>query len=321
MSAVDMHRPSPLPLLDTASEHAARRLRDDRTLVRLRPRIFAEQKAWQRLQPWERYLARVHAAALALPGAVFSHESAAALRGLPLFGEPRDIHVFDASRTQSRRFGDVAVHTSQDDRHVVESAGVATVSPSETVIDLARVLPPAFALAVMDAAISHRADHGIALATLEEVAHRQANRRGTVRVEWALQHADARAESAGESVSRAVILWCGFEAPELQRTFHHEGVEDRADFYWPRLRAIGESDGFGKYAASTADESIRRVMAEKLREDRLRRHEDAFARWTWRETMHWPTLRSIVLRVGVPVVRTPQPSMLATLRRNPRSLG
>ena len=61
-----------------------------------------------------------HAYALVNPDAVFSHESAAALLGLPLFGEPRDIHVYDFARTSSN--GDSATsssHTSADDREVV----------------------------------------------------------------------------------------------------------------------------------------------------------------------------------------------------------
>ena len=51
-------------------------------------------------------------------------ESAAVLHGLPSFGECRDIHVFAAHRSASRRFGDVSVHTSVDPREVVEIAGV-----------------------------------------------------------------------------------------------------------------------------------------------------------------------------------------------------
>ena len=110
--------------------------------------------AWVRLAPWERYLARVHAFALLHPDAVFSHESAAALSGLPIFGEPRDIHVYDPDRAQSRRFGDVCVHTSTDRCTITDRAFARTTSVAQTAIDLMRVLPPAYALAVADSAVS-----------------------------------------------------------------------------------------------------------------------------------------------------------------------
>jgi hypothetical protein len=71
----------------------------------------------------------------------------------------------------------------------------------------------------------------------------QSNRRGVRQLDWVQARATAESESAGESVSRAVIEGLGYEEPELQREFFYEGVTDRSDFYWRRLRIIGESDG------------------------------------------------------------------------------
>src|SRR3546814_437319 len=107
--------PSPAPLMRSRdAEEAGLRLREDDRRVRVRPGVYALRDRWETLTPWERYVARVHAFALVSPGVVFCLESAAALLGLPLFGEPRDIQVFDAARDRSHRFGDVAVHTSVD---------------------------------------------------------------------------------------------------------------------------------------------------------------------------------------------------------------
>src|SRR3546814_14172198 len=107
--------PSPAPLMRSRdAEEAGLRLREDDRRVRVRPGVYALRDRWETLTPWERYVARVHAFALVSPGAVFCLESAAALLGLPLFGEPRDIQVFAAARARSHRFGDVAVHTSVD---------------------------------------------------------------------------------------------------------------------------------------------------------------------------------------------------------------
>ncbi|UUT35080.1 hypothetical protein [Microbacterium elymi] len=93
--------------------------------------------------------------------------------------------------------------------------------------------------------------------------------------------ATALAESAGESLSRAVTEWLGYEEPELQVGFAYEGARDRVDFYWRRLRRIGESDGYGKYDANDAAAMKAHFVVEKTREDRLRRHEGGFIRWEW----------------------------------------
>src|SRR5690606_15050604 len=100
--------------LHIAQEDAAWiRPRSDPTLHRIRHRGYCRASEWPALQPWEGYLVRVHAVAAIRPDAVFSHESAAALLGLPLFGEPRDIHLFDLDAPKTHRVGDVVRHTSQ----------------------------------------------------------------------------------------------------------------------------------------------------------------------------------------------------------------
>ncbi len=108
----------------------------DATLHRVRPGVYAPAQAWDDLTPWSRYLLRVHALHLIRPGCVFSHESAAALMGLPLFGHPRHLHLFDARRDRSLSYGDVRVHTSADPRRTQTVAGIHLTSVADTVIDL-----------------------------------------------------------------------------------------------------------------------------------------------------------------------------------------
>lgn len=311
--------PSPAELLLARDDDVAGiRLRRDPGFARVRAGVYAPTTAWRSLTPWDRYLARVHAHALVHPDAVFSHESAAVLLGLPVFGEPRDIHLFDPLRTRSHRAGDVIVHTSQDARELIDLGPFRTTSPVDTAIDLARVLPAALALAVVDAVISPRGG-GFALADAVDRAREQRSTRGIVKLRWIWERADARAESPGESVSRAVIEWWGFERPELQVTFRYEGYEDRTDFYWPGLRLIGESDGYGKYDGGDPEETKRRLLAEKRREDRLRRHEGGFVRWDWADAVRAAPLRDKLLAAGLTQSRPPQRALLATLRSHPRS--
>jgi hypothetical protein len=313
-------RESPVELFRVRDARVAHQRYRPPEFVRVRTGVYAMRCAWDPLRPWERYLARVHAFAILHPGAIASHESAAALYDLPIFGEPRDIHVFDPGRSRSRRFGDVLVHTSEDCPPVHTTAtGIRVVSPVHAALELMRVFPPAFALAVADAVTSPARGFGGRVDELRHLAADQVNRRGRVQLAWLWPRIDGRAESAGESVSRAVIEWCGFELPQIQREFHFDGFTDRVDFFWEGLRIAGESDGYGKYVAETPRQTVDRVVDEKRREDRLRRNLRGFTRWDWSDTMQVAPLRRALLQVGVAAVRPPALALLATLRAHPRS--
>ncbi len=299
--------PSPVYFRVASDAAPTARPRDDRTLVRVRHGVWTDAVAWRALAPWERYLARVHAVALVRPDAVFCHESAAALWGQPIFGEPRDIHLFEGRATHSHRVGDVVRHASLAPPRIVDTGDYLLTAPADTAVALTRALPPAWGVAAVDATISGRQLGLCTITELRDVLSSQADRRHRRRCVWALDHADPRSESVGESVSRAVIGWLGFEEPELQHPFHFDGHTDRCDFFWPRSGVAGESDGYGKYRTS-AD-----LVAEKRREDRLRRHLRGFARWDWKDAMHAEPLRRALDNAGVPRIHPPQPAMLATL--------
>lgn len=311
---------SPVPLI-TSAEGRVRGIRlPDPGYIRIRHGVYADARAVAALAPWERYAARVHAFVLAHPGAILGLESAAVFHGIPLFGECRDIHVYDPDRAASRRFGDVCVHTSEDAREVAEVDGVAVTSLADTVVDLMRALPPAQALAVVDAAVSPVQGGSASLDVLRELASDRADRRGSRGLTWALDRADPRAESPGESVSRAVIEWSGFETPELQRTFHYEGNEDRSDFFFPRAGAVGESDGWGKYDLGDAAAAERHLRNEKRREDRLRRHGHGFARWDYADAVRVEPMCRALTQASVRVIHAPDRARLASLHRAPRLL-
>ncbi len=312
---------APLPLITSAEARALRLPVSGAACTRVRRGVYADAAAAARLTPWARYALRVHAFAVTHPGTMLCLESAAVLHGLPLFGEARDIHVFDAERTSSRRFGDVCVHTSSDPRESVERAGIPVTSLLDTVVDLCRVLPPAQALTVADAAISPAQGGTLDLDRLRERSADQVSRRGVARLAWTWARADGLAESPGESVSRAVIRWCGFEDPVLQPVFGYEGVDDRVDFLFPSARALGESDGWGKYDLHDAARAEQHLRNEKRREDRLRRAGHPFARWDLADAVRVDPLATALQRADVPLVRTRDRGGLATLGRSPRTLA
>ncbi len=285
---------------------------------RLRKGVYVDRHRFEKLTPWQRYEVRVHSLLLVSPDVVLCLESAAVLHGIPLFGETKDIHVFSRDRKTTTRNGDVCIHTSEDPRQVVEVNGTRVTSLLDTVSDLARVLPPAKALAQVDAVISPAQGGTLRLERLRDHGSGQKSRRGVRLREWVWDHADPRSESPGESVSRAVILWSGFEAPVLQNDFFYEGCNDRTDFFFPSSGAVGESDGWGKYDLNDLDAARQHLREEKAREDRLRRNGHPVARWTATEMWRVDPLGRALTQAGVRRVEPPHHPFLATLRSSRR---
>jgi len=297
------HHPPTLPRLDRQA-----------SLRRLRAGVYAIAQEWEALEAWRRYALRVSAVARTWRNPVFCLESAAVLQGLPIFGEPKEIHLL-TEHGRSWRQGDVVVHRYSDDREVV-GGRVRVTSVPDTTADLCRVLPPAFGLAVADAA-SRRTGEVIRVA---DRGRAQADPRGVRRLDWVQERTDAAAESVGESVSRAVVEWLGYESPELQTVFDSEGFVDRVDFFWRAQRVIGESDGYGKYDLSNPEDVKRALIKEKIREDRLRRQVGGFARWDWGDAIRWRPLDEKLRAAGLEPVRPAHTAMLRTLSRNLRSI-
>ncbi|MDN3442828.1 hypothetical protein [Microbacterium sp. APC 3901] len=283
-------------------------------LQRVRSGVYARRDLYDALRPWQRYAARVHAFVRTHPGAVLCLESAAVMHGLPHFGETALIHVLADAGEKSRRFGDVMVHSSADPRGVTSIAGIHCTDLLDTAVDLTRVLSSAKGLAVADAAMSPFQGGDVRRSTADEALCGQMNSRGRARARWVWTNADERSESPGESVSRAVIAWCGFETPQLQTEFTHEGTKDRADFFFPSCRVIGEADGWGKYRLEDPNAAAQHLADEKRREDRLRRNGHPVARWDLADAWKVDPLRSALAAAGVPLVRPPQEGMLASLR-------
>lgn len=311
---------SPLPLV-TVEEARMLGIRvHSSTYRRIRRGVYVDDAAFTALQPWQRYALRVHAFIRRHPDAVLCMESAAVPLGLPLFGETRDIHVFDPALRTSQRYGDVCVHTSQDPREITDLGGVLLTSPLDTTVDLARVLQPARALAVADALLADSDDPDSLRNALRTRSDQQVNSRGRARLAWVWDHADSRAESPAESVSRAVIEWSGFEAPVLQREFFYEGAEDRVDFFWRSGAIIGEADGWAKYGLGDPEKAAKRLADEKRREDRLRRHHHPFARWDLSDAWRVDPLCRALSAAGVQRKHPIQHGMLQTLRSRAREV-
>ncbi len=314
-SMIPIPRTSPIALVRAAElTHSTRSIRRGEVVPVLRG-VYAETGDWQSLPRWERDLARVHAHLLRDPDAVLCLESAALLWGLPTLGAIETVHVLADDTATSRRVSGIRVHTSaHSDRVIDEIGGIRLTSPAETCVDIARTRHPAAGLVLADATL--RRDATMTAAALAALNEQRASARGRRHARWALERADAAAESPLESTSRAGIEWWGFPTPELQHwigPWDDDG--DRTDMWWPAIGLVGEADGHLKYDGRFGD-PVAALRAREERDRRLRRRgARAVAHWAWDDLADPSALRDILLSAGLSPDRPPDLNRPAGLRR------
>ncbi|HEY3339482.1 MAG TPA: hypothetical protein VGK18_13345 [Propionicimonas sp.] len=254
-------------------------LRESR-VVRLRRGVVAEFEEASRTAV---HRMKIEAAAPFLgPGTYFAHESAAVLHGLPLLSSRLDEVV--VVRTKGGH-GTITktLHARRAQLSVGDAAevdGFPVTSLIRTTCDLARRLPFPEAVMVADAALRSPLDRG-------ELLRRIVGGRGCRMAAAAVEFADARSESPGESLSRVRIHRAGLPAPTPQV----ELVDDfgqlvaRVDFWWEGEGVVGEFDGMVKYVKllrpGQSTEDV--ISAEKSREQALVAAGCRVVRWTWRD--------------------------------------
>ena len=272
-------------------DRAVRRAASKGFLVRLNRGAYIDRSVWEGLRGEDRYRMRVRAAILSSPGRpIASHLSAAALWGMPMVHPaPRVVHVLASRASGTRREGAFHRHaTDIADVDTLEIDGVRVTSFERTHVDVARTEQSVTSVTCLDWALGERATGPrVSKDRLFEVADSIEFAYGRHRMQRAIEFADERSGSPGESRSRVVIHQLGFPAPELQVRFDDRyGLIGIVDFWWELRRLIGEFDGKRKYVGdrfgnTMAVEDI--VYAEKRREDRLRAQRTAVARWVWAE--------------------------------------
>lgn len=305
--------PAPLPLLRARDVPHPERAIARGELAQVRRGVYAPSEQWRTLPPWQRYLARVHAVALLIPDAVFCFESAAALRGLPVFGDPRDVHVLRRDGGDAGITGDLRIHTTAIPREIVDLGGFASTSDAETAVDIARHRHPVIGLAVADGAL--RLDTRLSVEQLVARNEARPSSRGRRQARWALHRANAGAETTLESISRAAVSWLGFPEPELQSWLtSHSGHRDRVDMWWPDDKVIGEADGDLKYDGRFGD-PVAALRERRRRDARLREHARSVTHWAWDEVCDFTRLRSILLGAGLRRIQPEDTARLLELRR------
>lgn len=309
--------PSPVPLLPRDGNPHLDRAARAGELIRVARGIYAPAAAWAGLAPWQRYLARVHAAALDYPDAIFVRESAAALRGLPVFGEPAYVHLVAAGGTTTRSIGHVRIHGAERIPQYERIGAMLVASLAEIAADAARLQHPAVALSVAGAAL--RMNPSLTRGEMQALSETHPSSRGRRRARWVFGRASGVPESPLENVSIAAIEWLGFPAPDLQVWVRgsQPGEDDRLDFCWPAWGIGGEADGNIKYSGEMGDARLA-LRNRGARDARLMRRGIPIVRhWSWDDVADPELLRTILLSAGLPIVR---PREGAPLRSLPHAL-
>lgn len=242
---------------------------------------------WDRLAPGERHAAFVHGTALMARGAghTFSHWSAAALWCMPVATPwPRQVHVIVPPG--KGRSSSLVVRHEMSGEPTTGLAGVALTTPARTIVDVARFSEQGLLDGLMAADYALRAG----LCTRDDIEGEWkglgAQTHGRHIVEQVIELADARAESAGESLSRGQLYIHRYPRPLLQEPQYVNGRwVATVDFDWGWL--VGEFDGkfkYGRQFAETVEQAEERLWREKSREDLVRRRKKV-ARWGWDDAL------------------------------------
>ena len=306
-------KPSPIPLLRAEEVPHPERAVARRELIKVRRGVYAPAESWWALAPWTKYLAEVHAALLLYPALVPSHESAAALVGGPVFGNPGVVHVLAPAPGASRLVSGIRTHTTSDDRALIIADGITLTAPAETAVDMARSRHPAVGLASADAIL--RLDDTSSREHLQVLNSTRATKRGREIARWALERATPEAETAFESVSRAVIEWLGFPPPVLQQTFvAATGETDRSDCLWEAASLAGEADGDLKFDGRYGDAAAL-LRQQRARDARLRQHVRMVVHWGWHDVTTFSPLASLLRGAGLQRTAPENVAALTSMRQ------
>lgn len=249
--------------------------------VRMSYNSYVDPRDWPADEPpWERAI-RLHRLSVRmarqrLGAVVVSHQSAALLHGLPVWGTDLTTAHFTRLETgQSRSGRRIQVHRGAialDE--IVELDGLKVTTCERAIVETACTTSYEVGVVLADGALGMRLTTRDRLAA---VVRRHRHWHGLPAANTAVQFADGRSESVGESRLRVLMANHGLPTPELQVEIRDESgrLIARVDFLLLGTLVV-EFDGAMKYG-DTADT----VLAEKRREDRLRERGYGMIRINW----------------------------------------
>ncbi|MFF1882735.1 hypothetical protein ACFVVC_14865 [Pseudarthrobacter sp. NPDC058196] len=265
-------------------------------LVRLRYGCYIRAELWEKQTRTvrSRQLIRAHAHGTLTTAAgnyVYSHTSAARLHSLCLWNVDDTIHLLLPGNPSSQRLGkDVRGHTRPwTPPEVVTLGGLRVTSLERTVVDCAMMLGYRQALVLTDHALRLGAD----TALMECMAEGLQGRRGVRTLRRALAHADPRSESAGETLTRELLVRLKLPLPEPQVAVATRAGRYRLDFAWKEKKVALEFDGKTKYFDYSPTAEV--LFQERQREKALTENGWTFLRLTWADLFREHEFKARVL--------------------------
>ena len=263
----------------------------DGVIVRLRRGMYVASETYGSCDEAGRHVLLARAALAAQQGdVVLTGISAAALHGFALFDHDLSVaHLLRLDAGAGRQSAKTNHHRRLPpltETDIGTFGGVRAVTPARAVWEVACLSSLEGAVVTADAAL--HADPGLAESLLD-LQPRFATTPGSRTARLALQLADHRAESPGESVTRVGCFRFDVPMPDLQVEVHDRAgrLVGRADFGWTKFRHLGEFDGKAKYEKyRRSGESVTQcVVREKYREDALRAELWGMTRFIWSTVM------------------------------------
>lgn len=180
------------------------------------PGLFARKALWDELNRAQRHCEIIRALAIIHPDWTFCSFSAACLLGLEVSWRHLNVvHVCSSTKPSARPGAHIQRHQIEP-AGAIRRAGISVTPPIQTATDCLLQTGFADGMPIADSAISKL---GVAPEQLMEAVEQRVTARNDRAIRTALttlRYADARAESGGESVARAVMIETGFAPDWLQ---------------------------------------------------------------------------------------------------------
>lgn len=176
-----------------------------------------------------------------------SHDSAAAALGLARDLPPEPVHVSSLGRSRSRE--GLVVHRRME-LLATTHRGIRVTTPAQTLIDLAAT----WAQNRVEAAIAEADLRGVVSIRKLMRAARDGGRKGAA-LRAIIEPATFRVtQSELERAFLRLVVRAGLPLPETQRRFGRT----RADFFWPEIGLVVETDGAGTHRTAIQQTRDRR---------------------------------------------------------------
>lgn len=262
------------------------------TVVSPMPGLFARKTHWDELNRAQRHCEILRALAIIHPDWTFCSFSAACLLGLEVSWRHLNVvHICSSTKPSARPGAHIQRHQIEP-AGAIRRAGISVTPPIQTATDCLLQTGFADGMPIADSAISKLS---LASEQLMEAVEQRATARNGRAIRTALttlRYADARAESGGESVARAIMIETGFAPDWLQYELtdpFDSAKPIRTDFAWERQArelTLGELDGLIKYTDQTmlaGRTTAEALVAERQREAHLSLYGHPLLRFTMNE--------------------------------------